>query len=251
MAGEKLGNGGELYGIQKDILSSKEKLFSLVPVITISGLPGTGKTKIVEELSEVLSMDSMKVGDWVRQWLKEERGEDVLGYAQRSPEDDKIVDRRTAVKIKNSILGNKKIIIEAQLGGWICKNVLNDGQFKKNGKPLAFTIYLKGNKEIRHKRVWKREHKKNPSLTLEKVTEETTKREIEDPKAWALAHPQLTNNSPHSENCVDDLGKPVYDLVVDTSDLSVKGVLACILGTMLERGLLQRNLPLPPRNLAA
>ncbi|MCS7122132.1 MAG: AAA family ATPase [Archaeoglobaceae archaeon] len=112
--------------------------------ITISGLPGTGKTTVGKILAKKLNLKFISAGEIFRKF-SEQRGltlEEFSKFAEENPEIDNKIDQMQ----KELAEKEKDAIFEGRLSGWFIK----DANLK---------IWLFANEEIRYERIAKREGK--------------------------------------------------------------------------------------------
>lgn len=220
----------------------REILVPIPDVITISGYSGVGKTSVAHILKAMLHMRFEKVGgEKFRAWYERTTGQKVLGFADRDPSVDRTLDNYTSSRITHTIKTGRKVIVEARLGGWLAKRV-GDKQ-KQPGK--TFRILLGANAGVRVFRIRERENKKRaemglPPLSLNQVDKMTKEREQKDLAIWRIAHPELRNIDPLSEINRDEHGESIYDLVINTDDLSTMQVADRIYRELQVKGLLMR-----------
>lgn len=220
----------------------KEIVVPFLNVITISGYSGVGKTTVAHILKRLLHMRFEKVGgEKFRAWYEKTTGQKVLGFADRDPSVDSALDNYTSSRITHAIKTGRKVIVEARLGGWLAKRV--EDEQEQPGK--TFRILLGANAGVRVFRIRERENKKRaemglPPLSLNQVDKMTKEREQKDLVIWRIAHPELANIDPLSEINRDEHGEPIYDLTIDTSDLSVMQVADRIYRELQIRGPLMR-----------
>ena len=173
-------------------------------ILTISGLHGTGKSTIAKLIAEKLGLQYYSTGQAFRDLAQEMNMtlEKFSEYAEKNPEIDK--------KLDSKILGIARkgnIIIDSQLSGYILKSI------------AAFKILLICPLEIRVKRMAERDNV-NYKLKL-KETEMREKSELERFK-------HLYNIDLSDQEEIQDL----YDLIIDTENLTIEDVLEKILSTL-------------------
>lgn len=219
----------------------REVLIPRPDVITISGYSGVGKTTVAHILKRLLHMRFEKVGgEKFREWYEKTTGQKVLGFADRDPAVDKALDDYTTSRVTQAIKTGRKIIVEARLGGWLAKRV--EDEQEQPGR--TFRILLRASEGMRFSRIRDRE---GQTLSFNQVEKQTKEREKKDLAIWQIAHPELANIDPLSEINRDEHGEPIYDLTIDTSDLSVMQVTDRIYRELQVRGLLMRA-PMEPKS---
>jgi len=224
---------------------SKERLQLTVAAITLSGPSGTGKTsaaKILEqrifEITETRIV-FIKAGELFREKIKETSGQEMLTYAQRDSIVDNWIDEIQAQEIRNSSLQHP-LLLEGRLAGIIARE-------QKSQIPdlTVLSVLFTAHPSTRYLRILRREREGHPNLTFEDIRQFTTQREQGDLTRWRELHPQLRLVNPFSPRAKDVFGNPIYDLVVNTSQLTVKGVADFVINHMVENGYLRKPQSLP------
>lgn len=158
-------------------------------VISISGLHGAGKTTVAKYLAQKFKLQYVGAGDVFRK-MAAERGmtlEEFSRYAERHPEIDTMIDRRTVREARG-----KKVLVDARLGGWMVK---------KADLKILLTAPLK----TRAERIARREKR-----DYDEVLKETITRERSEAKRFKKLYGIDVND--HS----------VFDLVLNTERLSIR-----------------------------
>lgn len=168
--------------------------------ITISGPPGSGKTTACSNLSEALGLKAVVFGKIFRELAAEKNiSLNELGaLAEKDPSIDKSIDERILAIARQ----NEDIILESRLSAYM---------LERNDIP-AFKIYLGASPEVRMARIGIRE-----GDTLEKAMEDTVKRQASEAKRYMMYYD------------IDINDMSVYDLIVNTDDLTPEEVLGTIL----------------------
>ena len=180
--------------------------------ITISGPPGSGKTTACTRLAEELGLQAVVFGKLFRQ-LAAERGISLVelgDLAEKDPSIDADIDAR----IVETARGNPDIILESRLSAYM---------LARNGIP-ALKIYLDASPEVRMTRIGGREDK-----DLAKAVEETTQRQESEAKRYKMYY----------DIDINDLS--VYDLIINTDDLTPDEVLERILDAVRVRNMLVKD----------
>ena len=160
------------------------------PVITISGLHGTGKSTYAKAISEEFNLRHMSAGELFRQ-MASERGvsvEELSRIAERNKDIDHLIDEKTKAEASK---GN--VILDGLLVGWMASDYAD------------LKIYLKCPDEVRLRRIAERD-----GITCEKAWKTTTFREDAEKKRFK----RLYNIE------MDDLS--TYDLIINTGLMSIK-----------------------------
>lgn len=221
---------------------SREIIVPLPDVITISGYSGVGKTSVAHILKRLLHMRFEKTGgEKFRSWYERTTGQKMTGFVDRDPSVDKALDEYTTSRIANAIKTGRKAIIEARLGGWLAKGVEDAiASTKKPEEPEgprhAFRILLTASDGVRFFRIRNREEENQTSF--KEVERRTKEREKKDLAIWQVAHPALVGIDPLNEVNMDEKGEQIYDLIVNTDNLSVIQVADKICRELQARGLL-------------
>jgi len=173
-------------------------------IITISGLHGTGKSTIGKLIAEKLGIQYYSTGQAFRDLAQEMNMtlEEFTKYAEKHPKiDEKLDDKIEKIAQKGNI------IIDSQLSGHILKTIVD------------FKILLICPLEIRVKRMAERDNTSYEEKSIE--TELREKSELE-----------------RFKNLYDiDLGdqenlKLVYDLIINTENLTIEEIVEIILKTL-------------------
>ncbi|MCK4370331.1 MAG: AAA family ATPase [Candidatus Lokiarchaeota archaeon] len=173
-------------------------------ILTISGLHGTGKSTIAKLITEKLGLQYYSTGQAFRDLAQEMNMtlEKFSEYAEKNPEIDKELDSKII-----GIARKGNIIIDSQLSGYILKSIAD------------FKILLICPLEIRIKRMAERDNV-NYKLKL-RETEIREKSELERFK-------HIYNIDLSDQEEIQDL----YDLIIDTENLTIEDVLEKILSTL-------------------
>lgn len=169
-------------------------------IITLSGLPGTGKTSVARELSAKYGFVTISAGEQFRK-LAQERGMTLQEFgelAEKDPSIDLAIDQRQ----KELAMKEKKALVEGRLAGRTI-----DAHIK---------IWLKTPLEVRARRIAKREN-----IPVEQALEETRVREQSEKTRYKTFYD------------IDQSDLSIYDLVIDTSHWDAKGV-ADIISTAID-----------------
>lgn len=210
----------------------KEKFVINFNAMTVGGGPGTGTTSAVDLMSSQLEIPSFKAGELFRRWERRfGTHSDVIGYVSRDPAVDIKIDEITERRMRAAMGENQPAIFETRLGGWIATKIGTDGP----------NILYVVSKDIGAQRVWRREKEKNPnfSKSVKKVKIELTERQRDDFKAWKTAHPDLPGNPIDPGFRIGN--KRVYDIVINTDNLSVQEVVEQTYIELTKKGFLSKS----------
>jgi cytidylate kinase len=167
--------------------------------ITISGLPGTGKTTIATLLQQRLGLRYVYSGEIFRQHaMKHQMSLEEFGkYCESHREIDEELDR-----YQLGILREGNVILEGRLAGWLAY---------KNHIP-AVKILLQADIQVRANRIVQREQG-----DFEKRKQEILKREKSEASRYKTYYG------------IDVSDTSIYDVIIDAGDKTAEQVLERIL----------------------
>ena len=171
-------------------------------IVTIGGPPGSGKTTVARLLSEKLNLKLVLIGEVFRS-LAKERGFSLSEFGEMAEKDhsiDRDLDQRT---IAISQQGN--LILEGRLAGVM---------MHKHNIP-AFKVWLDAKEDARAQRITKRDGGE-VQVALHRIKE----REQSERKRYADIY----------DIKFDD--KDIYDLVINSSNLSPDKIVKTILDNL-------------------
>ena len=175
-------------------------------IITISGKAGSGKSTAAKELAKKLKLKHYSIGDLMRQIAKEKNMS--LNELSKSAEKDKSID--LALDKKQIELRNKT-------------DFVIDGRLTAYFIPYAnLKVFLECNDKVRAERILKDKREDEKSKSINEITKKIKKREQSERKRYK----KLYN--------VDYYDKKLYDLIIDTTNLSINGVLEKIIKSINE-----------------
>jgi cytidylate kinase len=155
-------------------------------IITITGLPGSGKTSVAKEIARHLHIKHYSMGDLFRKIAKK-RKISILELGKK----DELVDEMDKLQ-KKIAHTHKNAIIDSRLGAYLIKNA-------------DVRIYIYASLKTRVKRISKRDKK-----TYKEALKETLAREREE-----LKHYREKYN-------IDYRDKKLYNLILNTDKLTVE-----------------------------
>lgn len=164
--------------------------------ITVSGLPGTGKTTVGKILAKKLNLKFISAGEIFRK-LSEQRGlslEEFSKIAEKDPEIDRLID----FTLKELAEKEENAVFDGRLSGWFINADLK--------------VYLFADDETRYERIAKREKR-----DLMKVKEETKLREELERRRYLKFY----------GIDVDDVR--VYDLVINSGKFTAEEIVEIII----------------------
>ncbi|MBI4008641.1 hypothetical protein HY357_00235 [Candidatus Roizmanbacteria bacterium] len=202
----------------------QEPQLTLKSKILISGLAGTGKTELINQMGLDLHLTPEqyeKIGERQRQRYREKFGQDTLGYLSREEQDD--IDFDNLIKEKITHPKEPPFLLEAHLAA------LDAYELKLAGESLenVFSVLLIcSDQGERLDRVWRRDRQKKPDLREEDSDSQTLDRENLDLEQYRKTHPILQENlSLDPRNPSDREWRNVlYNIVIDTKGKSVEQV---------------------------
>jgi len=159
-------------------------------IITISGMPGSGKSTVAKIIAEKTELEYMNAGDVFRT-LAHKKGmtlDEFSAYAELNPAIDQTIDKKVVEVAKKG-----DVVLEGRLAGVMCHR--NEIEAKK--------VWLDAPLRVRAERVAKRENKK-----IESVISEIQERERSEWERYFKMYGVDLNNL------------DIYDMVIDTSDKS-------------------------------
>ena len=170
-----------------------------MPVITVSGKPGSGKSTVAELLHKKLGISYVYSGMIFRETAKKYKMslEDFGKFCEKNSQVDKELDKKQV-----KILKKGDVILEGRLAGWLA--------YRNNIS--SFKIFIDANLKIRVNRIINRE-----DGDLEKRKKEIVERE----RSEAARYKKYYGIN------LDD--KSIYDLVIDSADKTPEEIVALIL----------------------
>lgn len=163
--------------------------------ITISGPPGSGKTTVCSILSQRLNVNAIVFGKIFREYAAEHKLSlsELGSIAEKDPSIDETIDSR----ILEIARANDSIILESRLSAYmLSRNNIS-----------AFKVYLDANPSVRMSRIGNRDCE-----SKEQATCNTISREASEAKRYMQYYG------------IDISDKSVYDLIVNTDDLTPEQV---------------------------
>ncbi len=155
-------------------------------IITITGLPGSGKTTIAKGLAKHFHIKHYSMGDFVRKIAKKKK----MSVLELSRKSEKIVDEMDALQ-KKIARTHKNAIIDSRLGAYLIKNA-------------HIRIYIYAPLKTRVKRIAQRD-----KTSYNESYHQTLAREREE-----LKHYKKRYN-------IDYRNKKLYNIILNTNKLKL------------------------------
>ena len=155
-------------------------------IITITGLPGSGKTSVAKELAKHLHIKHYSIGDLFRKLAHKKH----KNFLKLMKEKEKIIDFLDKEQVKIS-KNNKNAIIDSRLGAYLVKNA-------------KYRIYLHASLKKRAERLVKRDKENYKEAVKEILSREK----------FEINHYKKRYN-------VDYRNKKFYNIIINTEDLTV------------------------------
>lgn len=171
-------------------------------IITISGRPGSGKSVVASKVADVLGIRHVSAGDFMRE-MAQERGISILELS-RLAEQDEAIDAEIDGRTRRLAGSGGDFVIDARLG-W-------------HFVPESFKVFLDVRPEVAARRIY--------------GARRGTERENTDLETTRAAVNSRTRSetSRYQDYYGLDYTEPShYDVVVDTSDLTVDQVVERVL----------------------
>jgi len=170
-------------------------------IITISGKAGSGKSTIAKELAKKLKLKHYSIGDLMRQLAK--------GKNMSLNELSKIAEKDDSIDLE---LDKKNIELREQ------DNFVIDGRLPAYFIPYAnLKVFLDCKDKVRAERIQKDERSDEKSKDIKELIKKIKQREQSERKRYK----KLYN--------VDYHNKKLYDLMIDTTNLTIKEILEKII----------------------
>ena len=166
-------------------------------IITITGLPGSGKTSVAKELAKHLHIKHYSMGDLFRKIAKKKK----LPLLELTKTGRRLSDELDEMQ-KHIAKTNKNAIIDSRLGAYLIKNA--DAR-----------IYVYASLKTRVRRIAERDKK-----TYKAALRETLAREREELKHYK------------KEYNVDYRNKNLYNIIIETNGLAVEDTVKKIISMM-------------------
>lgn len=157
-------------------------------IITVSGLYGSGKTTVSKLLSKKLGLEYFCAGSIMRE-MAEKKGISLIEFEKKLAESDRKYDKELDEK-QEEIASRGDVVLDSRLGGWLVK----DADLK---------VWLEAPPAVRAERSAGRE-----KVSVKEARERIKERDASDIRRYKRYYG------------IDLNDKSVYNLVIDTSELS-------------------------------
>lgn len=171
-------------------------------IITISGTAGSGKSVIAREVARKLGYKHYSIGGFMRE-IAEEKDISLLELSKQAEKDKGIDEELDQRQIE---LGKKEdnFVIDSRLGFHFIPN--------------SVKIFLDANIEVRAKRIVEDTIRNEHNVNIKTAIENIKKRENSEERRYSKYYN------------LNYLDKKHYDLVLDTTDLTVEKVVDKVVG---------------------
>ncbi len=175
--------------------------------IVISGPSRTGKTSAANILAARYAVDNIKIGEEFRR----RTGIDTSKFVTRDPAIDLEMDDLQSSLIR-SATPEKPFILEGRLAAFLAS------QERVHRSLPVVTVLFWAPEAERMERQLRKVRRDDPgsTVTLQELSDGERVREASDMRIWKQVHPELDDRNLFDPELTDPLGRPVYDLVVDT-----------------------------------
>jgi cytidylate kinase len=164
-------------------------------IVTLGGLPGSGKTSVARELASRYDFTIISAGEQFRK-LAQERGMTLREFGELA-ERDSSIDLAIDARQKELAAIHRKTLVEGRLAG--------------RTVDAGLKVWLKASLEVRAARIATRE-----GIPVDRAREETVKREA----CEASRYKAFYGIDPNDLSC--------YDLIIDTVPWDANGVVDII-----------------------
>ena len=172
-------------------------------IITISGKAGSGKSTVAKEVAKKLGLKHYSIGDLMRKIAKEKSMS--LNKMSRLAEEDRSIDME---------LDKKTIGLRA------AANFVIDGRLTAYFLPYAdLKVFLDCDDEVRAERILKDKRSDEKSKNLKELVKKIRQREQSERKRYSKLYK------------IDYRNKKLYNLMIDTTNLSIKEVVDKIMNS--------------------
>jgi CMP/dCMP kinase len=166
-------------------------------IITISGKAGSGKSTVAKELAKKLNLKHYSIGDLMRQLAKEKK----ISLSKLS----KLAEKDDSIDLE---LDKKTIDLREN------DNFVIDGRLTAYFLPFSnLKVFLDCNDKVRAERILKDNREDEKSKNSRELVKKIKNREQSERKRYTKLY------------SIDYYDKKLYDLMIDTTSLSIEEVL--------------------------
>lgn len=222
MASPEMGAPHQEAVVQEIAPRIEEGRFRLVTRVVISGHPGTGKSRLIDELAYMYDLppeQKIKVGDLFRAGVLAKTGKQMTGYEERPIQVDLDIDAMQVALLEDTT-DLKPFMLESKLGGFLAHESRDRYIAAGRIPPPMVTVLLYGDEAVINERVYLRDRKIKPTLTPEQSEQETRERKQRDGEQWSKAHPELAGIDP-----LDPINADLYAISIDTTNKTVAEIM--------------------------
>ncbi|MBI2033332.1 MAG: AAA family ATPase, partial [Candidatus Levybacteria bacterium] len=195
----------------------------------ITGDVGTGKTTVAFELAKRLGTDRKLIAGEVLRTAEDK----LLDYVPRGIAVDRIIDGVQATAIESFASAAHPLVADGRCSAVILADLRKkkETDFEEkpissydNETPIPYTnglcIVLTAREDVQKERLVYREQKRHPEKTPEEIWKASRRRSERDNKRFQQLHKTLLKNGkvPYDPELTDHKGRPLFQILVDTSD---------------------------------
>lgn len=194
-------------------------------VLVISGFAGTGKTSAADEINAaIIGTQFVKIGQNFRSEYDDLNAIPVEKDIEIDREQERLI-----LKTRHSF----PLILESRLGGVLASDITT--RFHKS--PVIVTVLTTADEKVRYERLVKRKQEENPELSAGEIINDELVRDREFVAKMQTLYPSLVRGQHPFDPKVTNLdGLPVYDFVVDTTNIAKGKVKDSIIKILAENG---------------
>jgi len=165
-------------------------------IITISGKAGSGKSSVAKKLARKLKLKHYSIGDLMRKLAKEKNMSlnELSKLAEKNDSVDKELDKKQ-IELKNE----DNFVIDGRLTAFFIPNA-------------DLKVFLDCDDEVRAQRILRHDREEEKSADINDTINKIKQRESSERKRYRKFY--------H----VDYYDKNLYDLIIDTTNVNINGV---------------------------
>lgn len=217
----------------KELPRRGEMLNPAYDVIELAGWAGTGKSTTGRVLASLHGADFACIGDIFRVIKKKTDGQRVSGTFERPMWLDNLVDRLGNIILEN-LHTRKPFIVDSRLGPIHARLAEKKAQDEGRTFPRVVNILLTASDEVAARRVSQRD-----GISIEQALQNNKERNEKDREVYNSFLPEdlkemnLLDGAQHSL-----FGKPLFDFILPTDNLTKEGNIVAINTWLRENGYL-------------